>query len=484
MSGVAFSPNGNKLATSSLDKTVKLWDVDSGKPLALEMSHPNPVLDLVFSHDGKFIVAVGEGGMVKVWDAAIGRELHSLLGHQGVVERAQISPDGKLLATCGRDQTIRVWKVAFGRELPEPPKPIQVFHSTAEWERISGLAFSADSTRLASGGRDHTIRIWDIASGSETLTLRGNIDHVNGLAFSPDRSLMASASTRNIRVWNAGIGQMNRVATVETQRRAEVIWHRKQADESQGARPGQWFSARHHLTWLFDAGVDDWHLRQRRAEVEVELDHWQSAREDCRRSIAQGASDPWPWILLAVERLHQKDIEGYRKVCSDMMYRFRDSTNPDYANNSAWACALAPNALGKYDIPIALATRAVAANPKEAAYQSTLGALQFRAGDYQRALDTLHKVSSVSLVGNPEDWLFLARINERLGKKSDALVWLNKAISWHERMQSNRGFEQEANAYSHERMVEIAILLGEAEGLLKPATVPVAVSTGATSSRR
>jgi WD40 repeat protein len=484
VSGVAFSPNGNRLATSSLDRTIKLWDVESGKLLAFEMRHPFPVLDLAFTHDGKFIVAVGEGGMVKVWDADSGRELHSLPGHQGTVERVQISPDGKLLATCGRDQTIRVWKVDFGSESPEPRKPVQIFASTAEWERISGLAFSADSTRLASGGRDHTIRIWDIASGSETLTLRGNIDHVNGLAFSSDRGLMASASTRNIRVWNAGSGQQNCPTTIEIRKHSEGIWHRKQADESQSARPAQWFAAAYHLTHLINHGADDWDLHRRRADAEIELRNWPAARADCQRSIALGATDPWPWVLLAVDSLRRNDGASYRKTCADMLARFRDTTNPEFANNAAWACALAPNAVDNYDIPLSLTLRAVAANQKDAACQSTLGAIQFRAGDYQQALDTLRKASTLASDGNPEDWLVKAMICQRLERRGEAEAWLAKATQWQTRSASIRGLGLDEAAFSQERMAEIAILRKEAESMLRTPSIPVTTTTQATSNRR
>jgi WD40 repeat protein len=71
-------------------------------------------------------------------------------------------------------------------------------------ERIFGLCFSADSKRLASsGGGDQTIRLWDVASGNEALTLRGHPDSITGVAFSPDGRLLISASSRDIKVWDA-----------------------------------------------------------------------------------------------------------------------------------------------------------------------------------------------------------------------------------------------------------------------------------------
>ena len=73
-------------------------------------------------------------------------------------------------------------------------------------DRISGLSFSLDGRRLASSGGDQTIRIWDAASGKESLALHGQPRHLGGVAFSPDGRLLVSASIRDIKIWNAGDG--------------------------------------------------------------------------------------------------------------------------------------------------------------------------------------------------------------------------------------------------------------------------------------
>jgi WD40 repeat protein len=212
VNGVAFSPDGKRLATASADQTAKVWDAESGKELFTLRGHSSSVNDVAFSPDGKRLATASQDHTAKVWDTESGKELFTLRGHTNSVNGVAFSPDGKRLATASEDQTAKVWDAESGKELftLRDSGPVYSVAFSPDGKRLAtaSKAFSPDGKRLATASADDTAKVWDAESGKELFTLRGHSSSFFDVAFSPDGKRLATASEdQTAKVWDAESGK-------------------------------------------------------------------------------------------------------------------------------------------------------------------------------------------------------------------------------------------------------------------------------------
>ncbi|MEL6815597.1 MAG: WD40 repeat domain-containing protein, partial [Cyanobacteria bacterium J06598_3] len=198
---VVFSPDGKQLISGSADRTIKLWDVETGACLKTLEGHRHGIWSVAFSPDGTCFVSGSADRTIKRWDAATGECLQTITGHEHGVWSVAFSPDGKSLASGSADQTVRVWDVSTGE-----CQQTLVGHSNWVWM----VAFSPDGRSLASGSADQTVRVWNIADNAQQClrVLSGHSNWVWSVAFSPDGNYLTSGSEdRTMRLWELGRGQ-------------------------------------------------------------------------------------------------------------------------------------------------------------------------------------------------------------------------------------------------------------------------------------
>ncbi|KZV92917.1 WD40 repeat-like protein, partial [Exidia glandulosa HHB12029] len=192
-----FLPAGRRLVSSSGDKTLRIWDVETGETVIGPLKGHTDSVSRVAVH-GSRIASCSYDGTFRIWDADSGKlDLGPISAHTGLqVNWIAYSRDGTRIATAGDDNRAAIWDANTGVRLH-----VMIGHTQEVW----CVAFSEDGTRLVSASQDKTVRIWDVASGEfigEPLT--GHTDLVRAVCFSPDGQRIFSASDdRTIRIWDA-----------------------------------------------------------------------------------------------------------------------------------------------------------------------------------------------------------------------------------------------------------------------------------------
>jgi len=204
---VLFTPDGKELISVSDDKTIRFWDVASGEPLRVLRPPigPGPEGELyaaALSPDGRTLAVGGYGlkdayGSIYLISTTTGRIERVLKGHTNVILSLALGvpPGGRLLLASGSyDNTARIWDVAAG----ECQRVLE-----GHTDRVNGVAFAPDASRLATASYDKTARIWSVAEGKCLQTLQGHTKEVRSVAWSHDGKLLATGGyDRSIRLWS------------------------------------------------------------------------------------------------------------------------------------------------------------------------------------------------------------------------------------------------------------------------------------------
>ena len=193
-----FNRDGRWIVTASADKTARIWDVRSGRPLIEPLMHGDGVTSASFSSDGHRLVTACSDGTAGVWDTRTGQPLTKLLKHEADVNSAQFSPDGSRIVTASADNSARVWDARTGQPLTEPLR-----HA----DSVNSAQFNSDGDKVITASVDETARIWDARTGQPQIKPLQHKSAVPFAQFSPDgRRVVTASADRTARVWDARTG--------------------------------------------------------------------------------------------------------------------------------------------------------------------------------------------------------------------------------------------------------------------------------------
>jgi WD40 repeat protein len=183
------------LATASLDGTVRLWDArpldDKEGPEVRTLTDTRIVSAVAFSADGQYLASGTLDGVVKIWSVPLGQQLRVLPGQTFFIAALAFSPDGKRLVSSSVDQTTRVWETTTGKQL-----------LALDGFPAMDIDFTRDGNNLI-GVVENTARIWDATTGAPVQQVVADRVVSHGLALAPGGKRFATVGwTPRVRIWD------------------------------------------------------------------------------------------------------------------------------------------------------------------------------------------------------------------------------------------------------------------------------------------
>jgi eukaryotic-like serine/threonine-protein kinase len=498
---LAFSPDGSWLAAglgffnwyaSDYDQVVKVWDLESGQEVAT-LPHGGTVPSLAFSPDGETLATACHDGTLRLWAVRSWRLTRSWKG-SGTFQALAFEPGGRTLVTGGEQGALQSWDVATGRALRLLGR-----HS----DTVFDLAFSPDGKTLASASADRTIKLWDVVSGRELRTLAGHKNFVFGVAFAPGGDVLASGSwDGTLRLWDTldraeflsdwlsheprpedaharidraraylALKQPDR-ALAEATRAVELQPGSLAARQARGEIAlglRRWAEALGDYSKVVEQTPGDATLLTLRADLAARCGRWAQATDDYAKLAETDSPDPsaaWlSWYRRALTLLAAGRTAEYREACRRMVDRFRTTTDAQAAHFTAWTAALGPDAVADFAPVLRLAERAEW--PVAGAFHAR-GAVLYRMGRAEESIRHLEAADAA----DPErrtspayGGFFLAMAHHRLGHRDEARRRLERAAAQADK--EVREAAPDAPPGMWVRETTLRLLRAEAEALLR-----------------
>jgi len=470
-----FSPDGTRVLTGCRDGAGRLWDWRTGRLVCPPLRHAREMFDVGFTPDGNFLATVSTDGTARVWEGLTGRPVTPPLRLGAMAWTLEISPDGRSLAVGGvspRHPGIPVFDL---QDLsPDPRVKPDELQSWSELVARQRIHETGNIENLASA---EWLARWKACR--HLRTEQPSIDwSPQSQADWHDRQALAfeSAGDRQAEIWH-----LDRL--VERQpRNPQILRRRGQAY----GKVGQLGKAITDLSTAIDLDPADESAWSSRGQVELDSgqvdaaiadfnkalelapEHWQAL---ANRGIARGrkaatatAVDDLSQALRIApgetrflkERARLYQALGFaKKALADFEQIVEiDPAEPTAHNDLAWFLGTALDAsIRDPQRAVESARRAIQLGPGAGGYWNTLGVAQYRRGDWMAAIEALTKSTELSNGGDKNDWFFLAMAHWRLGDKSAARSWYDKAVRW-----TNKNGPKDA---------ELSRIRGEAAALLE-----------------
>ena len=217
VTGVAWNPNGDLIATTSWDDTCIIWNPYTAEKLTTLTGHTRAVTGAAWHPDGTHLATTSDDHTCIIWNPHTAEKLTTLTDHTRAVTAVAWSPDGTHLATTSYDHTCIIWNPHTGKKTTT---------LTGHTREVTGAAWSPDGSLIATTSNDDTCIIWNPHSGKRATTLTGHTSFVTGVAWHPSGDLIATTShDRTCIIWNPHTAQKFTALTGHTSEVTGVAWH-------------------------------------------------------------------------------------------------------------------------------------------------------------------------------------------------------------------------------------------------------------------
>ena len=187
--GAAWHPTGDLIATTSTDGTCIIWNPHTAEKLTTLTDRTSEVTGVAWHPTGDLIATTSTNDTCIIWNPHTTEKLTTLTGHSGWVTGVAWHPTGDLIATTSYDRTCIIWNPHTGE---------RILTLTGHTAAVTGVAWSPDGTHLATASSDRTCIIWNPNTGEKITTLTGHTSRVTGVAWHPDGDFIATADVSGL----------------------------------------------------------------------------------------------------------------------------------------------------------------------------------------------------------------------------------------------------------------------------------------------
>ncbi len=199
VTAVAATPDGRRVVSGSQDKTLRLWDLTTGKCLLVFQGHSGAVTSVAVTPDGRFVLSGSEDNTLRLWAITSGTCLRTYEGHTSGVLAVTLTPHGQFIVSSSHDRTIRIWN-------PATTECLQIFKGHNK--EITAVAVAPNREFVASCSEDRTVRWWERQTGKRLLTLSGHKNTVTAVKVDPSgRYLLSGSKDMTLKLWEIAAGK-------------------------------------------------------------------------------------------------------------------------------------------------------------------------------------------------------------------------------------------------------------------------------------
>jgi WD40 repeat protein len=235
---VAIAPDGRRAVSASDDRTLRLWDLESGRTIRVLEGHTDSVLAVAVTSDGRRAITGSGDRTLRLWDLESGQTLRTLTGHTSMILAVAVTSDGRYAVSASLGEGLRLWDLKGGQIIRQVKKQYTAVAITANgsrvvsvpefswlvdvWDPENGqlvrkleghthyviaISITPDGHRVVSASADRTLRVWNLANGQSVYTLQGHTSAVSAVSVTPDGCRAISGSfDGTLRVWDLKSG--------------------------------------------------------------------------------------------------------------------------------------------------------------------------------------------------------------------------------------------------------------------------------------